>query len=94
MDGNVRLRHFYSLCGIKKSLLRLLQALSKIRSRMQSGVTLVMDHSLEEVMICTFVTIHMLINHTVILHALIDFLRIILMNMTKPGTFLLVTINL
>ena len=60
--GNVPTGHFYSPCETKTTLLHLSPTSSEVRSNMQSVVALVVDRSLEEVMICSFVTILKLIN--------------------------------
>jgi hypothetical protein len=68
---NVPTRHFYSLCGTKTTLLHLLPTSSKVRSIMQSTVTLVVDQPLEQILICGFM--RMVINQPAILDAHINF---------------------
>ena len=76
----------------RPTLLHLLLRSSKVGSRVQSTVTLVMDQSLVEVMICTFVTILKLINHhSAILVTLINFLLVMFMAVNKQRSFLLVS---
>jgi hypothetical protein len=60
---------------------------------MQSCVTLVMDQSLLEVMICAFLTILKLINHTAILERRTNFPLVMSMAVNKQRTFLLVSTN-
>ena len=72
---NIPTRHSCSLCGTKTTFLHLLRTSSKVRSSMQSTVTLVVDQALVKVMICVFVTILKLVNHTAILVTLINFLH-------------------
>ena len=91
IDGNNPTRHFCFHCGTKTTLIHLLPTSSKIGSRMQSTVTLVMDQSLVEVMICPFVTILKFIIHTAILVTLINFLMVMYMKVNEQGTFLLVS---
>ena len=91
INGNNPTRHFCFHCGTKTTLIRLLPTSNKIGSRMQSTVTMVMDHCLVEVMIYPFVTILKLINHTAILVTLINFLLVMFMKVNKQGTFLLVS---
>ena len=84
--------HFCSPCATKTTLLHLLTTSSKIRSRMQSCVTLPMDQPLVQVMICTFVTILKLIrNHTAILEAHIHLPLVMSTAVNKQTTFSLVT---
>ena len=59
---------------------------------MQSTVTLLMDQSLVEVMICVFVTILKLIsNHTAILDTHINLPLVMSITVNKQRTFLLVS---
>ena len=90
MLGNVPTRHFYSPCETKTTLLHLSPTSSKVKSNMQSTVTLVVDRSLVQVMICTFVTILKLINQKAILDTHINFLLAMSMAVNKQRTFLLV----
>jgi hypothetical protein len=90
---NVPTRHFYSPYATKTTLLHLLPTSSKVRSSMQSAVTLVMDQSLVEVMIWVFITILKLINHTAILDTHINFPLVMSMAVNKQRTFLLVSTN-
>ncbi len=94
VDGNVPIRHFYSPCGTKTTLLHLSPTSSRMKSSMQSGVTLDTDHSLVEDMICASVTIRMLVIRTAILDVRINFLRTISLKVNKPGAFLLANISL
>ncbi len=90
--GNDPVRHFYSPCGTKTILLHLLPTSSKVGSRRQSSVALVVLHALVEVMICTFVTILKLISHhTAVLETHINFLLVMSMAVNKQTTFLLVS---
>jgi hypothetical protein len=92
--GNVPTRHFYSPYATKTTLLHLLPTSSKVGSSMQSTVTLLMDRSLVEVMICVFVTILKLIgNQRAILGAHINFPLVMSMAVNKQRTFLLVSTN-
>jgi hypothetical protein len=91
--GNVPTRHFYFPCAIKTTLLHLLPTSSKVRSRMQSTVLLVMDHSLVQVMMCAFGTIHKLINHAAILDTHTNFPLVMSITVNKQRTFLLVSTN-
>jgi hypothetical protein len=88
---NIPTRHFYSPYATKTTLLHLLPTSSKVRSSMQSSVTLVMDQPLVEGMICTFLTILKLINHTAILDTHINFPLVMSMAVNKQTTFLLVS---
>ena len=91
---NVPTRHFYSPCETKTTLLHLSPTSSKVRSRMQSTVSMVMDQPLVEVMICTFVTILKICNHhTANSDILINFLLVLSMAVKKQRTFLLVSTN-
>jgi hypothetical protein len=88
---NVPTRHFYSPYATKTTLLHLLPTSSKVGSRVQSAVTLVMDQPLVEVMICTFVTILKLIrDHTATLETHINFHLVMSMVVNNQRTFLLV----
>jgi hypothetical protein len=87
--GNVPTRHFYSPYATKTTLLHLLPTSSKVRSSMQSTVTLVMDQPLEKMVICGFVTILKLINHRAILEAHINFPLVMSMVVNKQRIFLL-----
>ena len=86
--GNVPTRHFYSPCETKTTLLHLSPTSSKVRSNMQSAVTLVVDQPLVQVMICTFVRILKLINQKALLDAHINFLLAMSMAVNKQRTFL------
>ena len=86
---NIPTRHFYSPCETETTLLHLSPTSTKVRSSMQSTVTLVMDQSL--VVICAFITILELINHGVILDIHINFLLVMFMAVNKQRTFLLVS---
>ena len=55
VGSNIPNRHFCSHCETKTTSLHLLLTSSKVRSTMQSTVTLVMDQSLVEVLICAFI---------------------------------------
>jgi hypothetical protein len=88
---NAPTHRFYSPCETKTTLLHLSPTSSKVRRSMQSTVTLVMDQSLVEVMICAFVTILKLINHhTALLETHINFPLVMSMAVNKQRTFLLV----
>jgi hypothetical protein len=58
---------------------------------MQSTLPLVMDQSLVQVMIWSFVTILKLINHAAILDTHTNFPLVMSMEVNKQGTFLLVS---
>jgi hypothetical protein len=88
---NIPTRHFYSPYATKTTLLHLLPTSSKVRSRKQSTVRLVMDQSLVEVMIWSFVTILKLVNHGAILETHINFPLVMSMAVNKQRTFLLVS---
>ena len=88
---NVPTRHLYSHCKTKATLLHLSPTSSKVRSNMQSAVSLVMDQSLVAVMIYAFVTVLKLINHGAILEAHINLLLVMSMAVNKQRTFLLVS---
>ena len=88
---NVPTRHFDSPCKTKATLLHLSPTSNKVGSTMQSAVTLVMDRSLAQGMICTFVTILELISHGAIWDTHIKFLLVIFMAVNKQRTFLFVS---
>jgi hypothetical protein len=91
--GNVPTRHFYFPCATKTTLLHLLPTSSKVRSRMQSTVPLLMDHSLVRVMMCVFGTILKLINHAAILDTHTNFPLVMSITANKQRTFLLDSTN-
>ena len=78
---------------LMKALLHLLPTSSKVRSSVQSSVSLVMDHTLVEVLICSFVTILKLSNHTANLETHINFPLVMSKTVNKQRTFLLVSTN-
>jgi hypothetical protein len=88
---NIPTRHFYSPYATKTTLLHLLPTSSKVGSSMQSTVTLVMDRALVELMICVFVTILKLINHSAILDSHINFPLVMSIAVNKQRIFLLVS---
>ena len=88
---NFPIRHFYSPCETKTTLLHLSPTSSKVRSRMQSAVTLVVNQSLVKDVICTLATIHKLFSHIAILAAHINFLLVMSMAVNTQRTFLLVS---
>jgi hypothetical protein len=89
---NVPTRHFYSPYATKTTLLHLLPTSSKVGSRRQSSVTMVMDQSLVEVsMICGFIV--MVINHAAVLEAHINFPLVMSKTVNKQIIFLLVSAN-
>ena len=89
---NNQTRHSCSRCGTKTTFRHLLQTSSKITKTLQSTVTLFLDQSLVEVMICAFVTILKLNNHPAILVTLTNFLLVVFITVNKQITFLLVSI--
>jgi hypothetical protein len=90
---NVPTRRFYFPYATKTTLLRLLPTSSKVWSSMQYAVTLVMDQSLVEVMVWSFVAILKLINPTAILDSHINFPLVMSITVNKQRTFLLVSTN-
>ena len=92
MGIDIHTLHSYSPYEIKTVLLHLLPTSSKVKSRMQSAVPVVMDQPLVEVMICTFVTIlTKFANHTAVLDPHINSPLVMSTAVNRQTTFLLVS---